>query len=591
MNDSGENTAIADDSGRYSIKVASGVWWKVHARTDQAVGYPETFTPSGAAPVRDLEIQPAALVRGRVLDMRGATVAGAVVSIEVDPTVRGLLESALPLSATADDDGRYELPALPGAILVKGVRGMQQGVGLATTLAPGETAEVDVTLRDPIEVTGRVVRADLEPVAGAKIHAATTISPGGPTEKLQFDSGDDGGFRFTMPAGWVRLEARHGGERSATSAQWVDSGKRLDDVVITITEPVALRGTIVTTDGTPVSGARVRLSAHAVYDTTSNGDGSFEAAAFPDQAYTVKIKHSDGQVTRVVAAWNGEERFVMRQFGSLQVRIANEQTATVAIDATVTIDSFLPEGEALPRTPAEARFRGTEEILLDHLEPGHYDLTIAAKGFASAQRSRLHVTEGTRQSVSVNLAAPTVVRGVVRSSGQPVSGAQITVAARIAYSDAKGRWSIGDVTAGPVAIVVAKQGFGKAWVSATAGDDAAPIEIELRQGGDGVVDGVGVTLSPGPTGVRITSVLPGSPADGKLVAGDVIEAVDGTAVATSAVEEIVARLRGSAGSSVSITVLRGSDSPKFDVVRRRLVVPQGTPAIAIAAARAGGRGC
>jgi hypothetical protein len=52
MNETGETTATTDGSGQYTLKVASGVRWKVHARTDNAVGYPEAFQATGPTAVR-----------------------------------------------------------------------------------------------------------------------------------------------------------------------------------------------------------------------------------------------------------------------------------------------------------------------------------------------------------------------------------------------------------------------------------------------------------------------------------------------------------------------------------------------------------
>lgn len=592
MNESGENTAIADASGRYSIEVASGIRWKVHARSEKAVGYPETFVPSAptqalAAATRDLTVHATSTVRGKVVDERGGVVPGAVVSIEVEAGVKPLLETALPLSTTADDAGRFELPALPGPVIVKGAVGMIQGVALLAALAPGDTAEVVVVVHEPIVASGRVVDAEGQAVAGAKVLAATTITPGGPTEKKSIDSGADGAFEVTMPAGWLRLEARHGAEQSAARAEWVNGGKRLDGVELVVVQPVGLRGRVVTTDGTPVESAKVRLSANAVYDGTTRSDGTFEIAAIPGQAYTVKIKHSDGGVVRQVAAWNAEETFVMRRFGGLRVK-ATGATGEV----TVTVDSFLPEGETAARPPAEGRFRGDAAVELPGLEPGLYDLTVAAKGAGAVKLPRVAVAEGATREVTAALVAPATVRGVVRSNGQLIPGALVTIAGATAFTDSRGRWSIGDVAAGPIAVAVSKQDFGTTWVSATAGKDAPPVEIELRYNGTGLVDGIGVVLGPSPRGAIIASVLPGSPAEGKLAAGDLIEAVDGTDVAAAPVDDIVARLRGSAGSSVSITVHRGDDSSQVDVVRRRLVVPEGTPAVAIAArGAAGGRRC
>jgi len=99
-------------------------------------------------------------------------------------------------------------------------------------------------------------------------------------------------------------------------------------------------------------------------------------------------------------------------------------------------------------------------------------------------------------------------------------------------------------------------------------------------------------VGPAAKGAVVQSVLPGSPAEGKLAPGDVIAEVDGTDVAAAAMDDIIARLRGSAGSTVSITVQRGADTSTVDVVRKRLVVPPGSGPVAIAAIGAvGGAGC
>ncbi|MBK9033099.1 MAG: carboxypeptidase regulatory-like domain-containing protein [Myxococcales bacterium] len=584
MSDSGENTAMSDGSGRYEIKVASGIRWKVHARSEKAVGYPEAIEPAQDM-VRDLEVHPTSIVKGRVIDPRGAAVPGATVAIEVAAADRGLLEAAMPLSTIADDAGRFELVSVPGDLTVRGLRGLAQGVAIVTALAPGDRIEVAITLNDPVTVNGRVVDGDGQPVAGAKILAAATISPGGPTDRLQFESDADGAFTARTPAGWLRLEARKDGDLSPAIAQWYNSGETRA-LVLTIAPPVALRGKVIAADGTPVVGARVRLSATAVYDTTSLGDGSFEVGAPAGQPYLVKVKHSDGYLERTVATWNGDETFVMRRFGALTVTVPTHQG-----EVAVTIDSFVPTGERSPRAPGERQFRGNGgQVTLTSLEPGVYDLTVAAAGAGATHLPRVVIDDGATRTVEVALAAPVPVRGVVKTGAQPVGGAQVTIAGRTTFSDAKGRWVIPDVAAGPAAIVVVKTGFGTAWASTTAAADGRPVEIELRPvDGAGQVDGIGIVVAPAPSGALVTAVLPGSPAEGKLVVGDVITEVDGADVATAAMDDIIARLRGSAGSSVSITVTRGADGATVDMVRRRLVVPVGTGAVAARAAAGGAR--
>ncbi len=588
MSDLGENTAISDGSGRYTIKIASGIRWKVHARSEKAVGYPEAIEPA-ADVVRDLEIHPTAAIKGKVVDARGAAAPGANVSIEVDAADRGLLEAALGMSAVADAGGRFELTAVPGNLKVRGAQGLAQGVVTLAAVAPGDTVEVAITLADPVTLKGRVVDGDGQPVGGAKVLTATILAVGGPVEKQQFDSADDGSFTARTPAGIVRIEARKNGDLSPAVAEPRAGGATIDGLVLTLAAPIALRGKVITDDGTPVIGAKVRLAANSIYDTTTGSDGTFEVGAPGGQAYTVKVRHSDGQVDRVIAAWNGDETFVMRRFGTLQLTVPDQRG-----EVTAVIDSFLPAGEQAPRAPAEARFRGVGgQLTLSRLEPGVYDLTVATVGAGATRVPRVAIADGETRALTVALAAPVPVRGVVKAGAQPIGGAQVTIGGRTTFSDAKGRWIIADVAAGPIAIVAIKAGFGTAYAGAVAAADARPVELELRPSdGAGVVDGVGVVVGPAAKGAVVQSVLPGSPAEGKLAPGDVIAEVDGTDVAAAAMDDIIARLRGSAGSTVSITVQRGADTSTVDVVRKRLVVPPGSGPVAIAAIGAvGGAGC
>jgi hypothetical protein len=443
--------------------------------------------------------------------------------------------------------------------------------------------DINVQLHEPGTVVGRVVEVDGTPVAGAKILATSTLHPKGASEKRDFTSAEDGSFTLTLPHGWLRLEARHRGEISPAIAQWLASGQHLDGVTLTLAEPAALRGKVVTSDGTPVVDARVRLLANAVYDAKTAGDGSFAVAAVAGQAYTVKIQHSDGKLEQHVAAWNDEHVFVMPRFGGLQIVPRTPAGDTPRGEVTVVVDSFLPTGETAPRIPSETRFRGnTGVVAMTGLEPGLYDLTVAANDRGSTRIARVAVTEGASSERTVVLATPVTLRGTVKTRNQPVAHAQVTIDSRPTFTDAQGRWSLRDVISGPVAIVVVKAGFASAWVSAIASDDSAPIAIDLRPADDntGVVDGIGVVLTAAPAGTAIASVFPGSPADGKLASGEIIEEIDGVDVTSAALPEIVARLRGAPGSSVSMKVRTAAGSRTVDLTRARLVVTDATSLLA-----------
>lgn len=580
MNDSGEVTAVADGSGHYSIKVTSGVWWKIHARSDSGVGYPEAFLPATEdSQVRDLVVHPLVTIRGRVVDARGSVVTDADVNLEIEAGSRGLLEAALTLSGKTDGAGRFELSALPGAVKVRGVRGMAQGIVVVPNVAPGPATEIEIKLSDPVVVRGRVLDG-AKPAAGVRIVALTTLTEGGVNEKKTLDSGADGSFELVMPAGHVRLEARALGRRAPTWVEELASGARRDGVELVLVEELVLVGTVVTTAGEPVTGARVRLIAASSYDGTTDGQGTFEIRVPEKIGYHVKVTHSDGRLEQRVESWDLPPTLVLRRFGSLQIDLSG------TTDATVRIDSFVPEGDAAPHAPVDSSFRQSGAALrVASLEPGQYDLTVTAPGAAPVRLPRVAIKELATTTLKVTLAAPVALRGTVRAAGQPVSGAQISIGAVTATSDARGRFAL-EVAPGPVAIGVTHTGYGSTWVSAVVAADAPAIEVELRKG-DGLVDGVGVVLAVSAAGPVVASVLPGSPADGALSVGDRVLAVGGVDVSAAALDEVIARLRGAAGSSVSIKVMRGADSTTVEVVRRRLSVAGPAPTVAMVRRRPG----
>jgi carboxyl-terminal processing protease len=89
---------------------------------------------------------------------------------------------------------------------------------------------------------------------------------------------------------------------------------------------------------------------------------------------------------------------------------------------------------------------------------------------------------------------------------------------------------------------------------------------------DGEYTGVGLWVQRNDAGVvSVVSVQTGSPSDGSLRSGDVITAVGGTPVATRSIADIVAALRGEAGTSVLLTFRRAGAT--HTVSLRRTALP------------------
>lgn len=91
---------------------------------------------------------------------------------------------------------------------------------------------------------------------------------------------------------------------------------------------------------------------------------------------------------------------------------------------------------------------------------------------------------------------------------------------------------------------------------------------------DNAYVGIGVTIQEVEQGVEIVEVSTGGPAqEAGIQVKDVITAVDGTSIAGAGLEQTKTLVRGEAGSSVSLTVLRGSETLEISVERRSVTVP------------------
>ena len=92
----------------------------------------------------------------------------------------------------------------------------------------------------------------------------------------------------------------------------------------------------------------------------------------------------------------------------------------------------------------------------------------------------------------------------------------------------------------------------------------------------GNYEGIGAYVSLLSGNITITSLIPGSPAEGAgLQAGDTITAVDGQSVSGLTLEEATSLIRGPEGTSVNVTVLHeGATEPvTATIIRAKLEVP------------------
>lgn len=97
----------------------------------------------------------------------------------------------------------------------------------------------------------------------------------------------------------------------------------------------------------------------------------------------------------------------------------------------------------------------------------------------------------------------------------------------------------------------------------------------LRDHNDGAFVGIGVQVALGDQGIAITRVYPNSPAQrAGIVAGDLIEGVDGAPARAQEFEEVLSAIRGEEGTDVVVSVRTpGAEPREVRMTRERVRIP------------------
>ena len=112
-------------------------------------------------------------------------------------------------------------------------------------------------------------------------------------------------------------------------------------------------------------------------------------------------------------------------------------------------------------------------------------------------------------------------------------------------------------------------GLGDPWTEFVTPEEAPPGTNFVTNDVDEAYEGIGIVIRKTGNGLRISSVVGGSPAyQAGIHSGDYILKVGTTDVSEMTSEEAAQLIRGSSGSSVTLTVDRDGDVKVFEVVRQ-----------------------
>lgn len=264
-------------------------------------------------------------VRGRVLDSR-----------TLRPVAGARLVADSGSAAWSDDRGEYELPGVEESIVV-----VADGYAPEARAAPsgtpvGSLSGVDFHLLRGVRLVGRALRRDGSALAGVRV-AVWPVEPSGEEQDILVQSagqevafsGEDGSFeiegldprRLQLP-GILELRIRPPGWTGAirqTVGIEVDTGDHRHDVVLDVSPEIP--GTVVDSDGGPLSGARVsirRVGDPISLVTVTDSRGVFTVRDVVDGSYHVAVD-VDGRLVTLVRVELPADSLELRRESGAQV--------------------------------------------------------------------------------------------------------------------------------------------------------------------------------------------------------------------------------------------------------------------------------
>ena len=471
-----------------------------------APGYAVTMvkTPPGSTGVEIVLDRSATLVVRILQAPGGEPIEGA--SLLLGVSASGALQGDDPqtiVSGVTDATGRVACDVPPGRIQMvmascaDGRFGMWQGGSQGFqnpmlmegpedgTIEAGRQ-QMEFRIRDSVIVEGTVRDADGVPVVGARVVGGAGLQMARPS----YTDGD-GRYRVRQnPGGFALLVVRADGfvPLQETMQDLPERGTAERD--LTLTRAAVVTGRVLTEDGKPLPGARVRAKG-----ATTPGFGGMgflgESEGITDgQGRYVVDGVSPGAKVRVVARHTMTTDGVSEPFEVGTGGSVRAPDVTLRSGKRVDVLVRDPDGRPLPKARVELSYdRGdfpdwdtfdmwSNDANLVTDAQGHVrqdqvpacELTVTAThpDFARGRSEKTILPEATSPiGVEVAVTVPVTVGGqVLDEGGRPVEGAWVTVqstgetfASQRATTDAEGRFVVAGVPTGPFTLHAGKQGF------------------------------------------------------------------------------------------------------------------------------------
>lgn len=343
-------------------------------------------------------------------------------------------------------------------------------------------------------------------------------------------------------------------------------------------------GQVIDAAGQPVAGAFVACDdGRAVPGVKTDARGRFELPAAAAGCSAVSTHPSYYESSPVTLAVDGKNQLVLRADGAIEGDVVDERGQALP-SYQLALESYQgPSGDTPTGGTRDVRDEGGA-FRWDHLAPGTYVLSAAVPGRPIARSRGVDVEMGrTTHHVRIVLGRGTTLSGRVvdADTRKPIGGAHVSfdalssaLAGGSALTDEGGAFSLPGAPPGPFSIRVGREGYISKTIPGllTRGADTLRQDVELRPYVEGgprdELAGVGALLGPTPRGVVFGKVFRGLPAEAAGVRdGDRIVRIDGADATGMTVSDAIQRMRGPAGSIVSVQLEREGKTLDVNIVR------------------------
>jgi carboxypeptidase family protein/PDZ domain-containing protein len=460
---------------------------------------------------------------------------------------------------------------------------------------------IAIHLAPAAELVGRVVDQEGGPAPGAEVRllglsgeAALVSVPD------RFTADERGEFRFSAPEGAV-VEARRPG---------FSPGRAVVDLVATVEgrvtvtlgpahdaaagEPARIGGRVVARGGgAAIPGALVVAEREARFgglgpavQAAAGADGTFELRGLDPGRYRVTAQaegRAPASATRV-AAGTADVLLELGEGARLRGCVRDRSSGAPVAPFTVVVFS---RGASLFRALEASRsfVDASGCYALDDLSPGPAAVVISAPGYAPSPELAVDLSATGEAVADAAVERGGRLAGTVLDADTraPLGGARLSVEGALAdaastfpvlaaaTTDAAGRFVL-DGLPRRFSVLAAAAGH---HARVVAGEpDGPPVEIPLRAVAPGETPkielaGIGIGIAIRGNALAVTGVIPrGGAAEAGLAPGDLVLRVDGVPVEDLGFQGAVDAIRGPEGTTVLLTLRRGTETIEVRVPRR-----------------------